>query len=61
MTTSVDLSTSTYAELRELYLVRQDNNGDADCSFPWCVDSLRLEYILRRLHRVPERVWRCVF
>jgi hypothetical protein len=61
-TTSVDPSTSTNAELRELYLVRQENdNDDAGCPFRWRVDSMRLGHILRRLPRVPERVRRYDF
>jgi hypothetical protein len=39
--------------MRELYLVRQNDDDDAGCPFPWRVDSLRLGHILRRLPRVP--------
>lgn len=55
ITTSVDPSTSTNAELSELYLVRQDDDDNAGCAFRWRVDSMRLGYILRRLPRVTER------
>jgi hypothetical protein len=47
--------------MRELYLVRQNDDDDAGCPFPWRVDSLRLGHILRRLPRVPQRARRCEF
>ena len=42
MTTSVNPSTSIDAKLRELYLcMRQDQDDDASCPFPWHVHSLQ--------------------
>jgi hypothetical protein len=42
MMTSVDPLTLTDLELRDLYIVRLDDDDDAGCPFLWRVDSLRL-------------------